>query len=509
SYRTRRLPPNSPAGGIVLDHCPSGRVPEGLGAIAMKALRVDPADRYQSVEEMQADITAFQGGFATKAEKASAWRQMVLFGARHKREVALLIIFTVVLQALSIAFAIQTNFEKNRAIANENKVTEGQVELAKLVEELRGTAPVYAQEAASLLEEQKPEEALEKVDYALAQVPNQAEYHFLRANILQTLLRFNEAAAAYEEVLKRNPRHKLANENLQLTRKLMAKLEDDGQLTPADLRGLHSALVNQKRVGEALYVLGQIGRDKKLFFETWKAAFEKRGFRHRFESRDDQTLNVDLSKTPSPDLNKLRGMPVSGLNLDDSRTNDISALKGLPLETLSLNRCQVGDLSPLVGMPLRSLQLDGAPATTITALARLPLENLRLSAMRIESIDALRGMKLEQLNLSGCRRVQDISALEGMPLQSLDLSRTGVSDLSVLVNSPIRELNLDGCVDVTDLGPLMEIKTLESVLIPSHCKDIAFLRDHPNLKRLSYKKLTEPAYEFWANYDARRRSRSR
>ena len=138
---------------------------------------------------------------------------MVLFTARHKREVSLLVVFIVVLQALSIAFAIRTNEEKNRALANEEKVREGQIELAKLVEELRGTAPVYAQEASSLLDQQKPEEALEKIDYALEQVPNQAEYHYLRGNILQTLLRFNEAASAYEEVLKRNPRHKLAKEN--------------------------------------------------------------------------------------------------------------------------------------------------------------------------------------------------------------------------------------------------------------------------------------------------------
>jgi hypothetical protein len=48
----------------------------------------------------------------------------------------------------------------------------------------------------------------------------------------------------------------------------------------------------------------------------------------------------------------------------------------------------------------------------------------------------------------------------------------------------------------------MDIPTLESVVIPAQCKkDIAFLRDHPNLKRLSYKKLTQPAYEFWDEYD--------
>ncbi|MHA3770043.1 protein kinase domain-containing protein [Verrucomicrobiota bacterium sgz303538] len=494
-------------GRVCLAHCPGGRVPEGLSAVTMKALQVDPADRYASVEEMQTEIAAYQGGFATKAERATPWRQMVLFASRNRREVALLFIFALVLQLVLVAFLVRINTEKNRALADEERIRTSQSDLKKVLEELRGTAPTFAQEAATLIEQQQPEEALEKIDYALEQLPNKADYHFLRGNILQTLLRFDDAEAAYEEVLKRNPKHKAAKENLQLTQKLIAQRGDAAQPPPALLRNLHSALVNQKRIGEALYVLDQIGKDQQLFFNTWKAAFEKRGLRNRFETMEDETIRIDLSKAPRgrlPDLRQLRGAPVSGLNLDDTPLTDISPLKGLPLQTLSLNRTLVRDLSPIIGMPLRALNLDGVPAMSLAPLSHLPLESLRISAIRIETLAALRGLKLEQLNLSGCRRLEDLSPLTGMPLQSVDISRTGVSDLSPLVKSPIRELNLEGCVDLTDLHPLMEIKTLESVLIPAQCKDIEFLRNHPSLKRLSYKKLTQPEYEFWEEFDAKR-----
>jgi hypothetical protein len=47
----------------------------------------------------------------------------------------------------------------------------------------------------------------------------------------------------------------------------------------------------------------------------------------------------------------------------------------------------------------------------------------------------------------------------------------------------------------------MDMDQLEAVIIPRHCKDIDFLRNHPTLKRLSYKKLTEPAADFWKAYD--------
>jgi serine/threonine protein kinase len=59
-------------------HCPNGKLPEGLIAVVEKAMHVDPDKRYQTVEEFQADITAWQSGFATKAEQAGFVRQLYL-----------------------------------------------------------------------------------------------------------------------------------------------------------------------------------------------------------------------------------------------------------------------------------------------------------------------------------------------------------------------------------------------------------------------------------------------
>jgi serine/threonine protein kinase len=499
--------------GISLAHCPNGRIPEGLAAVAMKALHVEPAARYQTVEEMQADIAAYQGGFAPKAERATLGRQLLLFAGRHKREVALLVIGAVIVNVMLATFFWQITAEKNRAqtseqraLASEQRARESEKDLAKALEELRGTAPIFAQEAASLLDSQQFEEALDRIDYAIEQVPNEAQFHFIRGNVLQSMLRLGDAIGAYEEALRRNPKHTGARQNLDLTKKLVAQISPDGEIKPATLRELHGALVGQKRIGEALGVLNQIGKDRQLFYNTWRAFFAKRGLSARAEPREDETLYLDLSKAPLPDLRKLRDAPVVGLNLDDTRLADISALKGMPLASLSLNRAPVRDLSPLAGMPLRSLQLDGTPAANLSPLSQLPLETLRLSGSRIDSLGALQGLKLEHLDLSGCRRVRDLAPLAGMPLEHLDLSRTGVADLSPLSGSPLRVLILEGCVELTDLRPLLEIKTLESVLLPAQCKDIAFLREHPSLRRLSYKKLTQSVDDFWAQWDAKQRA---
>ena len=77
-------------------------------------------------------------------------------------------------------------------------------------------------------------------------------------------------------------------------------------------------------------------------------------------------------------------------------------------------------------------------------------------------------------------------------------------DLAPLIGSPIRELNLEGCTDLTDLEPLAKMEQLEAVIIPAQCKDIEFLRSHLSLRRLSYKKLTQPVYEFWQEFDAKK-----
>ena len=50
--------------------------------------------------------------------------------------------------------------------------------------------------------------------------------------------------------------------------------------------------------------------------------------------------------------------------------------------------------------------------------------------------------------------------------------------------------------------PLSQMKQLEAVILPKQFKDVEFLRNHPSLKRISYKKLTETKESFWAAFDA-------
>ena len=53
-----------------LPHLPGGRVPAALSAVAMQALALDKAGRYQSVAALIADIGAYQGGCGMRAAAA-------------------------------------------------------------------------------------------------------------------------------------------------------------------------------------------------------------------------------------------------------------------------------------------------------------------------------------------------------------------------------------------------------------------------------------------------------
>jgi serine/threonine protein kinase len=517
----RRTPPLPDVEAIQLPHMPGGRIPESLSAVAMKAMAMDPEKRYQSVEEMQKDIAAFTGGFATKAERAGLGKQMLLWAGRHKSEVTLMLTFAAMSIFALVTFFLSLKKERDTAIknfelavTNEDRAKKSEKIAAEALEDLRQTAPTFASDAEALIEDLKFNEALEKVNYAIEQQPHNAGFWALKGNILQSQLQFPEAIKAYETALGYNAKSASARKNLDLTRKLVAEMPD-GKPTPSLLRELQQAMLSQNRVDEAFAMLRQISADRDLFRKTILDAFGRIGLRDRVEVNDDETINVDLSgmdlgrgergpggRRPGfAGLRELRNRPVAGLNLDGTRTVDLTLLKGWKLEKLSINNNPIPDLTPLVGMPLRILNADGTPVRDLGPLSKLPLESLRLRNTNASDLRPLVGLPLENLVLGGCRNVNDLAALSGAPLQQVDLSRTGVYDLRPLLKSPIRELNLEGCTDLYDLSPLAEMQHLEAVIIPRHCKDIEFLRNHPTLRRLSYKKLTEPAPEFWSTFE--------
>ncbi len=118
-------------------HCPDHRVPKSLAAVAMKALATEPEDRYESVEALQAEIEAYQNGFATEAEHASFWKHLRLFVRRHKTEsiaAGLIVALLVVGMAVSDHFRRQAQAERAIAVAARNEAQATASFLTSLIE---------------------------------------------------------------------------------------------------------------------------------------------------------------------------------------------------------------------------------------------------------------------------------------------------------------------------------------------------------------------------------------
>jgi serine/threonine protein kinase len=451
--RTPSPPPPGPDGLCYpLSHLPGGRVPEGLAATVMKAMAYTIADRYQTVEELQSDVTAWQGGFAPKAERAGLRRQLFLWAGRHKRNVAMIAIFAVIFHVAVIWLFLSLKHERDRARASEG-------ELARALKDLQGAAPLFFNEAEQLVRRRDFDHALDSIERAIRQTPNSGEYHQLRGNILQVLLRWDDAVEAYENALDRNPKLTNAKENLELTKTLLAAAGEEHDPEEPQIKMLQLALTKQGRPQEAASLNEKLsdqrpppGKSLRAEIETdpqlapLREILTKREFRGRFaREKEDGTY-----------VAKFRGMPYYSLE-------------------------------------------------PFFAVSPPQISGLMLDEVKIPDLTVVERLQLRALSLAGCRTVSNLSPLSKMTtLKRLNLARTNVNDLTPLANLPLVELILEDCPKLTDLKTLGDLTTLETLVLPPQAKDIAFLRDHKTLKYLSYHNATQPVAEFWKEVDGKK-----
>ena len=548
---------------IPLRHCPEGRIPESLGAVAMKALALQQADRYPSVLEFQKDIAAYQGGFATGAEKANAWRQLALLVKRHKKEFMLAAVAMLVLLGTVTGFLVKVVHEKNRAEVEKQHAQTERDRAEKTLVSLRETAPVFRDQAAAETRDQRLAEALKKIEYAIELRPDVAEYHYLKGNLLQTSLRFAEAQELYQATLARDPAHVLAQENLALCEKLRAENIGRDELPRATLKELRGAMIRQGRLHEANILLPRLGKDIPLMVDACSKAIGHNGTANLINGDTIQValnnavdsfsmlrgLRFDIliaNRCQVTDLSPLHGIALTEFYYASTPVSDLSPLKGMPLTVLTISGAKVTDLSPLTATPLKLLHFDGnSKIADLTPLTGMPLTNLSAAFTEIHDLTPLRGMPLQYLNLCACRPVADLKPLEGMPLNYLNIQSTSVkdlkplrdmplhylyctmtrvADLSPLQGMPLEELHLNGTPagDLTplrgmplrtlelpdnsrDLTPLADCRQLECVTVRSQCPGIDFLRSLPNLKQIGPDMShLLPSAEFWKQYDAKK-----
>jgi hypothetical protein len=136
-------------------------------------------------------------------------------------------------------------------------------EASEALRSLRETAPTFAVRAQDALREGQFEEALKAATFAVKLEYQSGEYHALRGNALQVLVRWPEALEAYQTAVRLGSKER-AQENLALTQELLARSGSEGEAKAKVV--LFEALNAQGRQYEAMAYgrgLGDFWKDRK------------------------------------------------------------------------------------------------------------------------------------------------------------------------------------------------------------------------------------------------------
>lgn len=481
-------------------HLPRERVPDPLAAIVAKAMSFQPSGRYQRVEELQADLAAYQNATITEAEKVGPVRQFIFVVRRYK---------TVSLAA-AIVVGTSLFFGTTAVIAALRARKESAIDRA-VVTNLRSKAAEFLRLAEHEADTQRFENALTSIDASLAVDPTPSRPYWERAWALLALERWDEAAAALRTAQEHGLSGPETARALAAVTKMKAISKDPQRWKNEAAHDLFRYLETSGATGPAFAIATKLKENaearRKLVDQRLLGLLGKD--RYSVTASSDGQVALSLAGQPLRSLDVLRGLPVDSLDASGTAIVDLEALRGLRLQALNVSNTKISNLSALQGMPLRKLILDNTQARDLAPLKGMPLETLSLKGTKVYDFTLVKGMPVRALNLENTV-MTNLSALQGVPLESLNLAATFVSDLSPLQGAPLKELDLRRCKKLTDFRPVLTFTNLERLSCDVLPKELAPLRQSKTLQTIEADAFpgegyqgARPAANFWADFDAK------
>lgn len=510
-----------------------------LDWIVLKALEKNRSRRYATAGDLAADIQRhLQHEPVTARPPSNLYRLQKVWQRNKLAAITILAVAASLILGLAVSLwqAARATIAEQKAVAALN--------------ELRETAPAFAEQSRALVAQEKFSEAVAKLDYAIKLRPDDPEYLIAKGDLLQSQFELGKAADAYRAALRLDPKSTRAQESAKLCDELLAaKPTEGGKLTNESLAKLRALMQRQQRsAAELMPVARLLDQEQDLLVGYWLKRLAdlpvagERPLRDRLKAQPDGSLSLDLSNSQLSDLAPLAGAPLTQLDLHEPQQpgplRDLSPLRGMQLQLLNLNNTSVADLSPLREMhTLKKLDVSKTKVTSLADLAGLPLSDLSIKGCAISDLAPLRGMPLALLELYGSQ-VTDLSPLAGLPIKDLDLSLTGIVDFAPVAQLPqletcklqgnrirdlkvfselkLKTLSLWNCADARNYQVLQKIKTLEVLLLPIEYRNLPIndyeaigqLREHPGLRLLgadvtAQMSLSEisPKDEFWKDWE--------
>jgi serine/threonine protein kinase/Leucine-rich repeat (LRR) protein len=526
SLRLKTLDDNDLTTTAKRRHTEPAKLPHALRGdldwIVMKCLEKDRMRRYDTANGLAMDLQRhLHNDVITARPPTTAYR----VGRLIRRNKAAFVAASAVVLALVIGIVAST-WQAVRAKSAEQRAVAA-------FDELRATAPAFAEQARALAAKEQYSEAVEKLDYAIRLQPEAAEFLVAKADLLQCQFKLEEAASIYRAALALQAGHARAGDSLKLCDELLAAPPDaDGKLTRESLGKLRLAMLKQQRpAAELLPVARLLGAEKEHLVAYWLDRLKdlpispEKPLKDRLTVLENGLLELDLRQTLITDLAALAGMPLGKLTLGNCRLlADFAPLREFrSLTYLNLDGTQITDLSVLRGLPLEMLFIAGTKVSDLSPLRGMKLERLVLGCPRVSDLSPLEGMPLTLFVAMDLANGTDFSPLKGLPLESCMIMRCAITDLSFLSACPLKELGLYIASPLRGLGWLKDIQTLERLVLPSNFRNfadddlqaIAALRNHPRLAFIqadstssneSYSswhllQVSQPKEVFWRDWD--------
>lgn len=498
---------------VPLAHCPDGRVPEALSDIAMKAMALEPADRFATVRELERKIEAYQEGRSwhlvadTDFAGANPLAQWEVSGGQHDlRDGELrishgepqLLIFrgdvpgdvriefechqdSVYLNAVGCFFGAARLENRPDIPLDGYKFEYGGFDNSRIVLERSGR-PLFARNGAPLERGKVIRVCGERVGGHLRLLVDDVEvlsvvdpdpltgsargtvglfgwvaetkYRRVRIYALGTPWKSDILDIAERQTQKGN--YDLA---LSLVQEVIDGLPDASRLERA------RKAWNRARQRQ----------DLSRQLEEWRAKLRQAWPSVAFRlGMNNEGLSLEIPPDSVTDLEPVRGMPLTTLTCPFNRISSLEPLRGMPLASLNIMGTRVARLEPLAGMPLHVVVTEDSPVEDLEPLRGMPISLLNVGGGRLASLEALRGMDLGFLcawgnrladlgPLSGMRnlsalycqanRIDDLSPLHGLQLVALNCSGNRIGSLEPLRGMPLTVLHCAGN-RIADLQPL-------------------------------------------------------
>ena len=501
------------AKSIHFPHCPDGQIPPILSDLVMKAMALNPSDRYPSVRSLQKAIEAYQNGFVwhlvldddfSDMNVASRWN--ILEGECEVKPGELRLRGgqpQILLLRRDLAGDVRIEFEcrQEGAYLNEIGCILGAIPAATAWDTLvsgyqlkfgahdnslnivsRGEKILSEHTASPLASGQTYRVCVERIGPRLKFTVNDQEvFNLVDPDPLTGADRTGVGLIGW----------------LSDTRYTRIKVFSLGTPWKADVIDIAERHLQKGNYGTAMDLFQEIllsfpdtprmERARRGFqtaeyrhvlastLPSWREQLRKAWRDVDFKLRiDNDGLSLDVPGGSIDNLAPLQGIPLNALRISWNRVSDLEPLRHMPLKLLHCEENPVSSLEPLRAMTLDNLKCDNCSITSLAPLRGMPLTSLSCSGnplqdgleplkgmsliwlscvqSNIESLEPLRGMPLTSL-FADANRIADLAPLAGMPLSALTCSGNHIEHLDPLNGMPLNALHC-GTNRIKSLEPL-------------------------------------------------------